>query len=404
MSGDLESRIRAWSAHRQGLDGSLAGASPAGVLEAAGWARTVGGVNPYLTFAARNGASRAVIEAAVVAEEIHELPSARGCTYLLPKAHYALGLAVGWSFGVEKGEIAVARKHLGVTEAELEGLCEDVLRALESGPQDPAQLRATLGDRVRSFGDAGKKRGITTSLPLALGLLQVRGEIRRIPATGRLDSERYLYAPWPTNPLRGVGFGDQAFIELARLYFRWAAPATMKHFQWFSGLGVAAAKEAIAPLGLVPIELGDNRLLFPDDFEALHSFTVPTGSQYRLVSGMDAIVLLRRDHLALLPDEDRHFAVILDERVAEMTGLSDLPYNAILDRGRIVGFWEYDPEQATIVWATFRPEASELENEVRRTKAFIRDELGDARSNSLDSPKARAPRLAALRAMAQNPA
>ncbi|MFJ4191386.1 hypothetical protein [Kitasatospora sp. NPDC089509] len=32
-----------------------------------------------------------------------------------------------------------------------------------------------------------------------------------------------------------------------------------------------------------------------------------------------------------------------------------------------------------------------------RTEAFVRDELGDARGFSLDSPKSRAPKIAALR-------
>jgi len=52
-----------------------------------------------------------------------------------------------------------------------------------------------------------------------------------------------------------------------------------------------------------------------------------------------------------------------------------------------------------IAWWTFDPEATNdkaLQSEVERTKAFIREQLGDARSVSLDSPKSRAPRIAAL--------
>jgi hypothetical protein len=51
--------IRGWWAHRQGLDGSLAGAAPAQVLERAGSARSVGGVGPYLTLFSRLAALRA---------------------------------------------------------------------------------------------------------------------------------------------------------------------------------------------------------------------------------------------------------------------------------------------------------------------------------------------------------
>jgi hypothetical protein len=40
-----------------------------------------------------------------------------------------------------------------------------------------------------------------------------------------------------------------------------------------------------------------------------------------------------------------------------------------------------------------------LEREVSEVETFVREELGDARAFSLDSPKSRAPRLAALRRM-----
>ena len=73
-------KLRAWWSHRQGLDGSLSGASAAEVLERSGWARSVGGVGPYLTLFARAQIGREAAEAAVKNLEIHELPAARGCT------------------------------------------------------------------------------------------------------------------------------------------------------------------------------------------------------------------------------------------------------------------------------------------------------------------------------------
>src|SRR5713101_8077532 len=90
-----QTKLRAWYSHRQGLDGSLAGAKPADILARSGWARSVGGSAPYLTLFARGGTSRAEADAAAAKLEIHELPSARGCTYVLPSADFALGLAVG---------------------------------------------------------------------------------------------------------------------------------------------------------------------------------------------------------------------------------------------------------------------------------------------------------------------
>src|SRR5580704_4933081 len=79
-AGDL----RAFRSMRQGLDGSLAGRSPAEVLERTGWVRSVGGASPYLALFARAGTLREAADAALAAVAIHELPSARGCTYVVP--------------------------------------------------------------------------------------------------------------------------------------------------------------------------------------------------------------------------------------------------------------------------------------------------------------------------------
>ena len=74
----------------------------------------------------------------------------------------------------------------------------------------------------------------------------------------------------------------------------------------------------------------------------------------------------------------------------------DLPSHAILDRGRLVGLWEYDPEAGSIAWTAWIKDRA-VDEAVARTEAYVRDQLGDARSFSLDSPKSRAPRIAALR-------
>jgi len=45
---------------------------------------------------------------------------------------------------------------------------------------------------------------------------------------------------------------------------------------------------------------------------------------------------------------------------------------------------------------TFRPESDALRAAVGETEQFVRDQLSDARSFSLDSPKARVPRIQTL--------
>jgi len=83
-----------------------------------------------------------------------------------------------------------------------------------------------------------------------------------------------------------------------------------------------------------------------------------------------------------------------------VSSVHDLPHHAILDRGRLIGFWEYDTEKAKIVWATLEKAPAKLHDAIERTEAFVRDQLGDARSFSLDSPESRGPRIAALKKLA----
>ncbi len=390
-------RVRAWHWHRQGLDGSLEGKSPAAALETSGWARSVGGVGPYLTLFSRAGVGREAVDGAAAKLAIHELPAARGCTYVVPAKDFALALKVGQGFG-EVAEQALARK-LGVKDAEIEKLCAAVLKALGREPLAPDAMREAVGGAARSLGDAGKKKGLTTTLPVALGLLQAAGEIRRIPVDGRLDQQRYKYTLWRPNPLAKFRLSkEEAAIELARRFFRWGGPASLADWQAFCGLGVKDSKAAAAPLGLVELEPGDGRMLFPEDREALLSLAMAKKAEVSLVSSLDALFLLRRDAERFVDAADAKKKFFASARQETGGALKDLPSHAIVDRGRIIGLWEYDPAKASIAWTSFVPADKAIKAAVARTEAFVRDDLGDARSFSLDSPKSRAPRIEMLRA------
>lgn len=388
MKSSSHEKLRAWWSHRQGLDGRLNGSIPADVLAQTGWARSVGGVGPYLTLLARAGTSREAADAGVAKLEIHDLPAARGCTYVVPACDFALALAAGEPF--EGAEMKIAYK-LGVTDKEIGKLCDAVLKALEKGPLDPDAIRDATGKASRNLGEEGKKKGLTTTLPLALGKLQASGDIRRVPVNGRLDQQRYRYALWKPNPRATFPLsGEHVQTELARRYFEWTGPATIAEFQWFSALTGKAAKAAIEPLRLETLE-GD-RLMLPGDREKFEAFKIPKQAHYTLVSCIDGISLLRRDLPSLTDAADFKKMV-----TGEGAGVLDLPSHAIFDRGRLVGIWEYDPEAQSIAWLPFIAKNKDLEKAVARTEEYVRDQLGDARSFSLDSPKSRAPKIAALR-------
>jgi hypothetical protein len=376
-----QAKLKAWWSHRQGLDGRLAGHPAAEVLRETGWARSVGGSNPYLTLFARAGIGREAVDRAVSTLEIHELPSARGCTYVLPASDFALGLRLAQEF--EGAERKTALK-LGATTAEIDKLCGTVVKALAKGPLDTDELRQALGGAVRNFGVEGTKKGLATTLPVALGELQAQGEIRRVPLNGRLDQQRYRYALWRPNPLAKSKLSrEEAFTELARRYFRWIGPATLAGFQEFAAVGVKAAKEYTAALGLVSVEKDSDLLMPPEDREAFEQFQPPRDQQYALVSTLDSVSLLRGDWKDLLAPEDAGRPVSRE--------------HAILDRGRLVGLWLYDPSTESIAWTSFIPQNKALKDVVKRTEDYVRTELGDVKIGGPDSPKSRMPAIEALR-------
>ena len=201
---------------------------------------------------------------------------------------------------------------------------------------------------------------------------------------------------WSPNPLEGrETTAETTTTELARRFFRWTGPATLGELQWFSGLGVKACKEAVAPLALVPVQDGDARLLLAEDVERWKAFAVPKKASYVLVSCIDGISLLRRDLKSLIGEKDAKTKVRDDKTFIQVGSLTDLPSHAILDRGRLVGLWEYDMDTESIAWMSFLPKDAAMKKAVAEMEEFVKNDLGDARSFSLDSPKSRAPRIEA---------
>jgi hypothetical protein len=149
-------------------------------------------------------------------------------------------------------------------------------------------------------------------------------------------------------------------------------------------------------LQLEPVEQDSDRLMFPDDREKFHSFKLPAKSQYALVGSIDAHLLLRRNISLLLDEPDTRRPEIKDATKKAGGRLLDLPDHAILDRGRVIGLWEYDVDSESIAWSSFGVNNKALNAAVEATAKYVREQLGDARSFSLDSPKSRAPRIQVL--------
>jgi hypothetical protein len=266
---------------------------------------------------------------------------------------------------------------------------------------DTNGIKKELGGLVVNFGEAGKKLGQTTSLSLGLLSLQAEAQIRRVPKDWALEAQSYYYEPFQDAPIVDDSYSkDQAYSDLALRYWNWIGLANLAHFQWFSGLGVGAAKKATEGLNLVPVE-GTDLLIHADNEADFRNFEVPKKPSYRLVTALDSMFLLRREVESLFDPQDLAGNGENEKRGGGLVASNDLRNHAIVDRGRIVGLWEYETSSQSLVTALFVPMNEELESEIRRTEAFIRDELGDCRSFSLDSPKSRQATIDALRAMSQ---
>jgi hypothetical protein len=114
-----------------------------------------------------------------------------------------------------------------------------------------------------------------------------------------------------------------------------------------------------------------------------------------LVASLDGVSLLKRNTKDLIDPEDLNTPLFKQKPYAGQ-GLADLPSHGIFDRGRLIGLWEYDAETQSIACASFISKNKNLVNAVEETEQYVRNDLGDARSFSLDSPKSRTPRVEAL--------
>ncbi|MDQ0754293.1 hypothetical protein QFZ61_000280 [Arthrobacter sp. B3I4] len=275
---------------------------------------------------------------------------------------------------------------------------EQVLHVLvEAGvPLDPRQLKEELGDSVRNLGEEGKKKGASTTLPTALGLLQADGRIRRVPATGRLDQQRYAYEPWGLPPSELSD--DDVRAELIRRYLGWTGGATVKQSQWFTGFTVTQTRAALTAVGALEVPTAisaadhDPLWLLPGDVERLAAFAEPAEEQIQLLAGTDSLVLLRRNAAELLAEEDQD-----RQALGSLALQADLPDHPILDRGRIIGLWQYDPGKEQIAAWSFGAATEAVTRRIAEVEAWIREELGDFRAFSLDSPASRQKRVDALR-------
>ena len=366
--------------HKQGLAGTTKG-SVASVVGSTGWLRTLGGTDAYLAARARKPKmKRADLDAALTSGALRVVPAARGCIYVVPDRVVADLMALNvtpWRTTTEK-DLAKAKSSMAVVDK----VAKAVLAALTKPMTTDALRKAMPAGSIPSFGDAGKKAGISSPLPLALRLLEFTGKVER--TLERLDSEKYLWrkAAWKVpaasaNPLASV---IDAFLEFS-------GPATLAQIVEWSGRAQRDLKPVLEELGAVTIEVAGMGLAFgkPGDLKAR-----PAPSGISLVGFEDNYV--NNHGLGLVADPKLH-AVEVDiwgSGKPEAVGTArHVLSRTIIRDGLVIGFWEVDPGAKGGVWSTFdkppKALAKQLDETVADAAAFLLDDVGNAITYSLDT-------------------
>jgi hypothetical protein len=361
---------------RQLLSGG--GASIADVISRTGWIHTAGGTGPYLSLRERLATLRRqhVDDAVYRRFDVVEVPAVRDSTMLVPRADLSVALAAGRRSFDER--LTKLIKATGGTSKELQTLAERILKMLQQGVRSSDALRAEMPSRyVRELGDAGKRLGFASTVPVALRMLQTRGQVLRLAEGHRLDARRYFYRLWPESLPIDVTPGDLDHA-LAERFISWAAPASADDFAAWAGISKTVAKRVFADLPR-PSEVSRPRtkgvllLPFRDNYFGLHRGLTD------LVDEPKGIRLL--DH---------------SNKPAPIEKLESLHHNAIIADGALVGIWEYDRTEERIVWKTFRTVRG-VEKAITATEEFIREELGDHKYYAFDQGRTRETRLQVVR-------
>ncbi len=369
-------------------------------VEQSGFVRTLGGIDVYLAVRARvSSMRRADLDAAVARRELQVVPAMRGCMYLAPQREVPWALRIADLLSRRQRERD--RERAGIRPRELDkvaGAVIDVLR--EHGPLAPHALRKAMPKGlVRSLGERGKKVGVSSPLPAALRNLEFAGRVERTLEDGRLDSERYLWRAAETDPFAGSRVPTEpsaVYAHFAELYWKHAGLGTVESFGSWAGLTKRDAAAAAATIDLEPVVVDDlDGLDGLGDLQRSASTRIGDGkpgvSGVALLPFEDNLVHLQGGPARLIEPAHRQLEVPSwgDGKARPLGETRHMAFRTIVVDGRIVGFWEYHPDEGTVVPAYLQPLSATrrkaVEAAARELSAFIAEELGHGRSFSLDT-------------------
>lgn len=359
------------------------------LVRATGLHRTLGGVDVYLALRARMPSFRAEdLHAALLDGTLTVGPTVRGCIYLGLGQDRALML--GTAALLARSRVEKELEKVKVPKAEVRRLGERVVHALaHAGPLSTDALRKALpAGAVRSLGEAGKKLGLSSTLPPTLRLLEFDGRLRRVPENGRVDVERYLWQvaePFEELPR------EVLLKTLAQRFYNWAGIATIDAFAEWSGLGKREARAAVDALDLSSWDCGGEGCL--GDGSVVHPAMEQRSDVVALLPFEDNLVAFAQG-LAPWFDTQHHDLALPNWGRAGTLSIGESRYASlrpILAEERFVGFWEFDPERQTIEVGLLekveKKTRARIDEAAEDTASFLRGSFDHARSVSLDRPE-----------------
>lgn len=407
---DLATARAIWT-RKQGLAEPFTGTS-ADIVARAGWFRTLGGADVYLAAKARiPNLTKAALDADVAARSLQPIPAVRGCIHLVPRQHVALALRHAESTWRKRAEAEIVKA--GATWKEVTSAGRAALETLGTTELSTDALRRALPKGAsRSLGEAGKKIGLSSTLPTALRDLEFRGLLERRPETG-LDSERYLWRRPPHSVFEDPAFGalpnDKAALSalLLEIFLAQTGPVTLDHFADWAGLGKGEAKAALGEVDATPVAVdgyAENALVLTRELDAVRN--APPVSGVALLTFEDVLVTAHGGPGAFIPSAEaaRHVAVWGRSSTLALSQAKHMSQRVFVVDGEIAGFWEYDPDTERIVIGPFSPLPAKAKKLVAARAEglahFIATELGHARSFSLDTDAGVRERAKTVRLMA----
>lgn len=389
----LAAARHAWSTaqhlHRSSTQGL------AELVASTGWLRTLGGAEAYVAMKARRpSTSAAEVHAAVEAGDLQVLPSVRGCIYLVPRADAALALSTSRMLDGRRFTRDIGKA--GTSMEELADVGAAVLDALSGGPLSTHQLRKALPDgALRSLGPAGKKVGLSSTLPPALRQLEWTGVLARRPHDHRIDHETYVWMAQPE--VAGLlDSEEQVARALAERFWRWTGLATVDGFVAWSGLGKRLARAAVSSLELETVLVEGQ-----GDYLRRAGAAAEASGELRVLGGLDNLTAYQESAGPFVAPEHHHREVnVFARKGSAPIGERSHLYERLLFRdGEIVGAWAWRPEEAR-AFAVGLGEAAppDAEEALHGVQALL-EELGHGRGYGMDTDERLLRRVAIVEAL-----